>query len=245
MGSSPGSSPARRTRSKTDGGQLVKSTAFSLTSVAALAVVIGLPLATHAQSATPPNVPSDFSTVFVVNANQSTALSLLLGNAPGRAHSDRAHPGQEKGNLYEEFTNNRMRIDFLAPDGSPAQTYWFFYDKRRYFTLDYETRACTVTTGFDATMPPFFGWVADAVQTPETSQTLLLGDQSPVTITHWKYTPPEDSGIRWLDLGVATSTPVSLQLQPLHGPPLRVGFEIFNSGAPDASVFDLPEVCVE
>lgn len=217
----------------------MKTTAFSVT-VAALAVVIGLPPAVRAQSATPPLEPSDFSAEFSINADQSTTVSLLLGNAP-----DRSHPGQEKGNLYENFDDKRVRTDFLAPDGTPEESYWFFYDKQRYYTYDYQTDTCTATTGFDEPMPAFFAWVRDASETPGKGKTILPGGGKPVTITHWKYTLPEGSEIQSMDLGVADVTPVSLEWRQEHNFPVRMAFDLFTPGAPDKAVFNLPAVCVE
>ena len=111
----------------------MKRKALCLSAVFTVALGTAIPL--HTQ--TPPNEPSDFSTEFTGSADQNALLAVFEGTVP-----DGRNPGFQRGKLYADHTKLRMRIDFLALDGTPQQTVFDFFDKNRRFIFNAENQTC-------------------------------------------------------------------------------------------------------
>lgn len=206
-------------------------------SLTALSLVFVFALALPARAQTPPNEPSDFTTRFVAYGSQTTILELVSGNP-----KIQWLPGFVMGNLFDDFTNNRVRIDILDLHGTAVQSDYLFYDKKRQYTWNYARGSCQ-QTALTSLLHPFFNLGAGPEKLANDPNSPQLG------LSTWRYLPP--SGVAWdpprIDLTVAEDapqTPIAIAwYAPFVPSPAVVTFVTFNSGAPDASLFNLPAGC--
>jgi hypothetical protein len=209
----------------------------------AFTVALGIAIPLHAQ--TPPNEPNQFSTEFVGNANQDALLAVFEGTVP-----DGRNPGFQKGRLVYDYTNQRMRVDFLALDGTPQQTVVDFFAKQFRFIIDNRNNTCqsvSLTPGFS--WPQLFGWLGNAKLSPHKDDSLLLyggGIGGPVSINRWVYRPPHGSGISEMGITVADNasrTPISTYWR--FDQPDRLIEVDFNHFVNSVDTFDfvLPAYC--
>lgn len=207
---------------------------------------------------TPPPEPSDFSGYFHAYAAPSTVVQLVLQSIenPPRVQVQ-WRPGLEKGDLFMDYVNKRIRFDFAALDGTPELTQWFFFDKYREYTLDRRTGSCQMSTldpNFSVT--PFWTWLPNTTLV-KTGETLVFPSSGTGSGSHpglvnaetWQYIFPEGSPAysdELTNVDDPAKTPVSLYWKGVGGKgPALLTFEDFISGQPDASVFSLSAACVE
>ncbi len=207
---------------------------------------------------TPPPQPSDFSGYFHAYAAPSTVVQLVLQSLenPPRVQVQ-WRPGREKGDLFLDYTNKRIRFDFAALDGTPQRTQWFFFDKYREYTLDRRTGSCQMSTlEPNFILNPFWAWLPNATLA-KAGETLVFPSSGPGSGSHpglvntqtWQYIFPDGSAARSEELtnvNAPSKTPVSLYWKGVGGRgPVLLTFEVFEPGQPDASVYSLPAACVE
>ena len=214
--------------------------------LAAFIVALGMAIPLHAQ--TPPSVPNQFSTEFVGNANQDALLAVFEGTVP----ADR-NPGFQKGKLSYDYTNQRMRLDFLALDGTPQQTVIDLFSKQSRFIIDNVNNTCqtvAITPGFS--WPQLFGWLANSKLLPprHSGNFLLLNGGAaggPVALDTWEYRAPHGSEPVLSGLTVADNssrTPIFVYLWFDHPDRLiEVDFNHFVTSV-DSAGFTPPASCV-
>jgi len=141
--------------------------------------------------------------------------------------------------MYEDFTNHRARVDAErhASYGGIV-TFYRFFDKEREYEYLKETDKCWATH-FNNTQHPAFDWVANAHYGGDCHG---RHDQGNVKGDLWRET---GSNRFKRELCVAqNSSQTPLWVEHHHGRNMRIlEFLVFTSGAPSASVFDLPDAC--
>jgi hypothetical protein len=203
----------------------------STLAVTAFGFLIGF--ASLATAQTPPVEPADFSVSFTASAEEGTLLPLLEQSSevgPRR-------PGSEKGAIYEDFTHRRVRTDFIEPDGTPELSVYQFFDKNVQYTYDPNTQSCS-KSALTGTLVPFFGFLASA-------KLVFVQQAGVIAIDTWRYTAPKGSDVKLIDLSIANnaqSTPLSISWRAPF--PVQMTFDTFQSGQPDAVIFNLPASCV-
>lgn len=208
-------------------------------SLTPLLLVFAFALAQPARAQTPPNEPSDFFARIVVNAAPATFLE-LVSSSPNVQWL----PGSFMGNFFEDFTNKRARVEILALDGTPLQSVYFFYDKKVHYTWNYTNGSCHRAAS-TAPLHPFFNLGAAPQGPPNEVEVDQLG------LSTWTFAPAADAG--WnaptVNLTIATDsqqTPIAIQwAAPFAPKPAVMTFAMFASGAPDASLFNLPAGCAK
>lgn len=219
--------------------------AFGLPAAAfALVLSLAIPL----QGQTPPNESSNFSTQFVGNADQASLLALFEGSAPETWHS-----GLEKGDLYMDFDDKMMRVDFLELDGTLRQTVVVRFDQNppKQYNIGSGGKTCQPSSLAPGTFMSLYAWLKDAKLSPHKTRALILygGGIGPVTLDTWEYRPPHGSGVSEMTLAVAndtSNTPIFIDWRldhPDHR--VEVDFDNYAPGKPDKSVFDIPAICNE
>jgi hypothetical protein len=198
----------------------------------AFALFVGLAKLLCAQ--TPPNEPSDFSATWIGSSREQVMLPLLGGGEPENGR----HADNITGQIFEDFTGQRLRLDFPNPDGSGQivfQLYMPLPNMSLQYVYDIKTQTCQKST-FLRTMVPFFGFLIDAK--------LVQQDTSgPITLNTWRTEYPKGSDIKAVEAVIqeTPATPVSVQWRAPY--PVELKFTSFVPGRPAPTVFVLPAAC--
>jgi hypothetical protein len=212
----------------------------------AFTVALGVAIPLHAQ--TPPNVGNQFSTEFVGNANQDAMQAVFEGTVP-----DGRNPGFQKGRLVFDYTNQRIRVDFLALDGTPQKTVFDFYGRQLQYISDPVNNTCqSVPLTPVAPWPHLFGWLGNATLLPPRHKENFLflnggAVGGPVTLDTWEYRAPHGSALSLNGLAVAddsSRTPIFTYWRFDHPDRLiEVDFNHFVNSVNSAD-YVLPAACV-
>eukprot|EP01130_Rhizamoeba_saxonica_P003354 TRINITY_DN1421_c0_g1_i1.p1 TRINITY_DN1421_c0_g1~~TRINITY_DN1421_c0_g1_i1.p1 ORF type:complete len:193 (-),score=45.61 TRINITY_DN1421_c0_g1_i1:51-629(-) len=170
----------------------------------------------------PPHEPSDFSADVVINERSAH-------------HGHRRFPGD----VFEDFTNKRMRIDVDRHESYGGKIVILrLFEKQVEYHYVPNSDTCVVHA-FNDTMHAGFEWLEHAKYSRECE-----AEHS------------EEKGDLWVDHGTGThefkrelcvskdakQTPLWLNFQ--HGDQGRhIVFKTFKSGAPDPKQFEVPELC--
>jgi len=169
----------------------------------------------------PPNEPNDFSSsVYLTERN-------------------RDHERQFIGQLYEDFTNTRQRIDVKRSETNAVIRFYRFYATKVEYEYFEDSKKCNKQS-FNGTFHPAFDWVKTAHYAGECYSRHDQGQQKG---DYWKEHGTDVNFHRHLCIA-ANSTQTPFWLEQHHGHFSRqIEFVIFTSGTPDKSLFVLPPEC--
>eukprot|EP01120_Amphizonella_sp_Union-15-10_P010759 TRINITY_DN441_c0_g2_i1.p1 TRINITY_DN441_c0_g2~~TRINITY_DN441_c0_g2_i1.p1 ORF type:complete len:268 (-),score=35.30 TRINITY_DN441_c0_g2_i1:52-855(-) len=139
---------------------------------------------------------------------------------------------QDRVHVWEDYTNQRTRVDFLRPENGRTVRRLNFYKQQKTYEIEPETKNCTLKA-LNGTLRPAFSWASTATKLP--------------TPCHSEFS--REPGVMWSSNQTADYLLCSRDDEPLWVELLTQRerdlfvFRAFISVTPPPSAFDLPDYC--